>query len=60
MTKKYTMRCFACREDKEPKCFTKQEPVYCCSGRDCGCMGQSIEPPICDACLEKGPTNERL
>jgi len=21
-------------------------PTYCCSGRDCGCMGMPIEPPI--------------
>lgn len=25
------------------------EPVYCCNGSDCGCMGQNTEPPICDA-----------
>lgn len=23
------------------------EPMYCCSGRECGCMGLPIEPPIC-------------
>jgi hypothetical protein len=25
-------------------------PEGCCSGRDCGCMGMPIEPPICDEC----------
>ncbi len=29
------------------------EPEYCCSGRDCGCMGRPIEPDYCDKCLEK-------
>ncbi len=23
------------------------EPLSCCSGMDCGCMGQPIEPPFC-------------
>jgi hypothetical protein len=23
------------------------EPEYCCSGRDCGCMGQPTEPCVC-------------
>lgn len=23
------------------------EPEYCCNGRECGCMGLPIEPPIC-------------
>lgn len=31
------------------------EPEYCCSGRECGCMGLPIEPCICDKeeCNEK-------
>lgn len=34
-------------------CHTKDckeeipEPVMCCSGRDCGCLGQPIDPPYC-------------
>ena len=23
------------------------EPQMCCSGRECGCMGQPIEPCVC-------------
>lgn len=23
------------------------EPVMCCSGRDCGCLGLPDEPPFC-------------
>lgn len=23
------------------------EPQMCCSGRDCGCMGMPVDPPIC-------------
>lgn len=26
----------------------------CCSGRECGCMGQPIEPPVCSSeCYDK-------
>jgi len=28
-------------------CGTEIEVRMCCSGRDCGCMGQPVEPPIC-------------
>ena len=34
-------------------CHTKdckeeiREPVMCCSGRECGCLGQPIDPPYC-------------
>ncbi|MNW37050.1 hypothetical protein D3C74_140810 [compost metagenome] len=27
--------------------LTDYEPEYCCEGRECGCMGLPIEPPIC-------------
>lgn len=27
--------------------FLGPEPQTCCSGRDCGCMGQPIEPIVC-------------
>ena len=23
------------------------EPKYCCDGRECGCMGQPVDPCIC-------------
>lgn len=30
-----------------PNGIDYEEPIYCCSGRDCGCMGRAInEPPI--------------
>lgn len=30
------------------------EPITCCSGRDCGCMGQPSEPPFCsDDCYQR-------
>lgn len=30
------------------------EPQMCCSGKDCGCMGLPIDPPICsEECWEK-------
>ena len=30
------------------------EPMGCCSGRDCGCMGLPIDPPFCsDKCMEE-------
>jgi len=29
------------------------EPQYCCDGKDCGCMGGPVEPPVCStACLD--------
>jgi hypothetical protein len=33
--------------------YEGQEPQTCCSGRDCGCMGQPIEPILCDDCYVK-------
>ena len=29
-------------------CGAEIEVKYCCDGRDCGCMGQPIDPPVCD------------
>lgn len=29
-------------------CGTEIEIKLCCSGRDCGCMGLPIEPPVCE------------
>lgn len=29
------------------------EPEYCCDGRDCGCLGQQIQPCVCsDRCYD--------
>ncbi|QUH21459.1 hypothetical protein [Alkaliphilus sp. B6464] len=47
------MKCYYCLKEKSVEEFTKYEPEGCCSGRDCGCMGQPINPPICDECLEE-------
>ena len=34
--------------------FMSKEPQTCCSGRDCGCMGQPIEPVVCSPdCYQK-------
>lgn len=41
---------------KTPKCVCcgadvpDYEPEYCCSGKDCGCGGGPIEPPLCANC----------
>lgn len=29
------------------------EPEYCCDGRECGCFGRPIEPPVCDKCWDE-------
>ena len=29
------------------------EPVGCCSGQDCGCMGFPIDPPFCSEECQK-------
>lgn len=40
--------CMSCGEE-----FYGEEPKMCCSGRDCGCMGQPIEPVVCsNKCYE--------
>jgi len=28
-------------------CGTEIEVRFCCSGHECGCMGQPIDPPVC-------------
>ena len=30
-------------------CEKEIEVQMCCSGRDCGCMGQPTEPPVCSS-----------
>lgn len=32
---------------------TLWEPMSCCSGSNCGCMGLPINPPLCDNCCVK-------
>ena len=36
------------------KCGTEidYEPEYCCNGRECGCMGKPLEPPLCEECWD--------
>lgn len=36
-------KCFICKQPVEG-----YEPVYCCSGHECGCFGLPTEPPLCD------------
>lgn len=33
-------------------CGTPIHIAFCCSGRDCGCMGMPIEPPVCSQVCE--------
>lgn len=47
--------CWGCGKVEIP------EPVGCCSGRDCGCMGQPIHPPFCsEECLRKYYGRDKL
>ena len=40
--------CWNCGEVEIP------EPVGCCDGRECGCMGLPIDPPFCsEKCQEE-------
>ena len=38
-----------------PECYVcngpvpDYEPAYCCSGQECGCYGQPLEPPMCSS-----------
>lgn len=41
---RYGYFCFVCKEK-----MSDWKPQYCCDGRQCGCYGQPIEPPICSA-----------
>ena len=50
------MKCFHCNivmSEQEESNYYK-DAKYCCNGRDCGCMGQPIDPPYCDSCIETG------
>jgi len=39
---------------QNPECDNEiAEPITCCSGQGCGCMGLPIEPPVCSIeCLK--------
>jgi len=39
------MKCVVCGKEL-PEDY---EPVYCCDGTECGCMGLPVEPPLCSA-----------
>lgn len=40
--------------------FMGPEPVICCSGRDCGCMGMPIDPIVCSKeCYENLPNKKK-
>jgi len=35
-------------------CGSEIDVHMCCSGRECGCMGLLVEPPVCsDECYDK-------
>lgn len=39
--------------------FEGEEPLMCCSGRDCGCMGMPIHPIVCSKeCYDNLPINK--
>jgi len=42
-------------------CDKEIEVQMCCNGRDCGCMGKPVEPPVCsDECFKKWVTGLKL
>lgn len=44
--------CMVCGKEL-PETYT---PAMCCDGRECGCMGQPTNPPVCSAdCYNKLP-----
>jgi len=46
--------CMVCSKD-----FKGEEPIMCCSGRDCGCLGMPTEPIICSKeCYDNLPINK--
>lgn len=41
--------CYVCGKDVEG-----YKPQMCCDGRECGCYGMPLEPPICsNECWDK-------
>lgn len=46
------MTTYTCQVCNKP--IDDYKPQICCSGFDCGCRGQNIEPPICsNECWDK-------
>ena len=51
--------CWYCHKHKKYKMFSvynkdlENGELYCCDGRECGCHGLPIEPPICNMCIFK-------
>lgn len=44
-----TLSCMVCGTE-----FQGEEPLMCCSGRECGCMGMPVDPIVCSGeCFEK-------
>lgn len=39
--------------------FKGEEPKYCCSGRECGCMGMPIDPIVCSEECYNRLTNKK-
>jgi len=47
------VNCMVCGKE-----FKGEEPKYCCTGKDCGCMGQPTEPIVCsNRCYKKLPNH---
>jgi len=41
-------------------CETEIDVRMCCSGRECGCMGMPIDPPVCsNECYDKFMDNRK-
>lgn len=47
------MKCYYCNAEMTDEDMDSYEPITCCSGRDCGCMGLPTEPPVCLKCKSK-------
>lgn len=45
--------CYYCGNKMTDDDFDNYEPMMCCSGRDCGCLGLPTEPPYCIKCSNK-------
>ena len=57
MVSPYVDHCVVCGKEVED-----YEPVYCCNGDECGCMGQPVEPCVCSRkCEDKifGPLDRK-
>ncbi len=45
--------CYGCGKLMDDNDMAHWEPMMCCNGQECGCMGLPINPPICIACESK-------